>query len=183
MFALFWEGLPGLNTACPKRWLRRVRLRRLLQHYWTLQLGGETALRRRDNPAASSIRREARQAWLPDRLIVLTRGPGCCDPRRAVRPHPPSGRGPRRALGYIERIEAYCAGCGLFPERRTRRDRHEPRIGRTIGFEEPRSIGGRRGCRRSRSRNRSTADVMSFSPREERREPSIVPVPFLAAIR
>ena len=42
--------------------------------------------------------------------------------------------GPRRAIGYIDRIEAYCAGFEFSAERGTRRD--DIRLGlRIVGFE------------------------------------------------
>jgi toxin ParE1/3/4 len=39
-----------------------------------------------------------------------------------------------RALAYLERIEAYCAGFADLPERGTRRDDLRPGL-RTVGFE------------------------------------------------
>ena len=42
--------------------------------------------------------------------------------------------GPMRAIGYIDRIEAYCAGFEASPERGTRRDDLRPGL-RIVGFE------------------------------------------------
>jgi len=42
--------------------------------------------------------------------------------------------GPMLALGYIDRIEAYCAGLEASPERGTRRDDLRPGL-RIVGFE------------------------------------------------
>jgi toxin ParE1/3/4 len=42
--------------------------------------------------------------------------------------------GPVRAIGYIDRIEAYCAGFEASPERGTRRDDLRPGL-RIVGFE------------------------------------------------
>jgi len=42
--------------------------------------------------------------------------------------------GPDRAIGYITRIETYCAGFRFFPERGTKRDDLRPGL-RIVGFE------------------------------------------------
>ncbi len=42
--------------------------------------------------------------------------------------------GPERAMGYIERIEDYCANLSVFPERGIGRDDLRPGL-RIIGFE------------------------------------------------
>ena len=47
--------------------------------------------------------------------------------------------GEARALGYIERVEAYCRGFSQFPERGLRRDDLVPGL-RVVGFERRMTI-------------------------------------------